>query len=547
MTTIAAFDFVSGRYHATPWGRHVNEGAIEWPPSPWRLLRALIATGFNRLSWTDGIPALARGLLERLAEQPPRYHLPPANASHTRHYMPLFDGKTTKVLDTFAVVAAPLFVEWPVALETQQRDLLGALLDAMPYLGRAESWVHARLVDAGPTPDDTHWCSPAKQPPSLGYERVDAIAPLPAAGYSAWRTEHVSASALLMLEVEKAKAIEKGKRPPEKLTAKQVAEVEARYPSDLCEMLRVATATLQADGWSVPPGSRWITYWRANDALESLQRERSAAARAQVNTIVFAASSRTVSGKTLPPLRRGLQIAEGLHRAVAKLADGADQPSVTQLVGKDAQGDKATGHLHAYLLPVASKELSLQRTKPGMSSIDHIVLHVRGGMTNEARSRVEKGLRTLYTREAMLKLVPIWSGESGAFAAFPPLQQSRVWLSHSPYVCPRHLKKNGRNTLWGQVSEELASLGIEGLLSVEFEARDSWVGSDSVLTAIRSSSVSPRWRSFIRARSIGPQPPGHQPALGLRLTFDRLVQGPIAIGYASHFGLGFMQPGAVVT
>ena len=63
------------------------------------------------------------------------------------------------------------------------------------------------------------------------------------------------------------------------MTVKQLSELEARYPSDLCEMLRVDTATLQAEGWSVPPGSRWITYWRANDALESLERERPAEAR----------------------------------------------------------------------------------------------------------------------------------------------------------------------------------------------------------------------------------------------------------------------------
>ena len=37
------FKFLAGRFHATPWGRQVNEGAVEWPPSPWRLLRALIA------------------------------------------------------------------------------------------------------------------------------------------------------------------------------------------------------------------------------------------------------------------------------------------------------------------------------------------------------------------------------------------------------------------------------------------------------------------------------------------------------------------------
>jgi hypothetical protein len=30
--------------HATPRGRHVNEGAVEWPPSPWRIVRALVTT-----------------------------------------------------------------------------------------------------------------------------------------------------------------------------------------------------------------------------------------------------------------------------------------------------------------------------------------------------------------------------------------------------------------------------------------------------------------------------------------------------------------------
>ena len=33
MTTIRLV-FAAGRYHGTPWGRHVNEGVPEWPPSP---------------------------------------------------------------------------------------------------------------------------------------------------------------------------------------------------------------------------------------------------------------------------------------------------------------------------------------------------------------------------------------------------------------------------------------------------------------------------------------------------------------------------------
>ena len=26
-----SFTFPAGRYHATPWDRHVNEGAVAWP------------------------------------------------------------------------------------------------------------------------------------------------------------------------------------------------------------------------------------------------------------------------------------------------------------------------------------------------------------------------------------------------------------------------------------------------------------------------------------------------------------------------------------
>ena len=32
--TAVALRFLAGRFHATPWGHHVNEGVPEWPPSP---------------------------------------------------------------------------------------------------------------------------------------------------------------------------------------------------------------------------------------------------------------------------------------------------------------------------------------------------------------------------------------------------------------------------------------------------------------------------------------------------------------------------------
>jgi len=50
--------FPWGRYHANPWGRHVNEGAVELPPSPWRPLCA---------TWRTRAPELDTYRAERAA------------------------------------------------------------------------------------------------------------------------------------------------------------------------------------------------------------------------------------------------------------------------------------------------------------------------------------------------------------------------------------------------------------------------------------------------------------------------------------------------
>ena len=32
MSVVISIQFLTGRYHATPWDKQVNEGAVEWPP-----------------------------------------------------------------------------------------------------------------------------------------------------------------------------------------------------------------------------------------------------------------------------------------------------------------------------------------------------------------------------------------------------------------------------------------------------------------------------------------------------------------------------------
>lgn len=51
-----------------------------------------------------------------------------------------------------------------------------------------------------------------------------------------------------------------------------------------------------------------------------------------------------------------------------------------------------------------------------------------------------------------------------------------------------------------------------------------------------------RWHDFNTQRHQGGGTRAHQPARGFRLTFAKEVSGPIALGYASHFGLGLFVP-----
>jgi hypothetical protein len=43
MSLSISIRFLTGRAHLHPWQTHHNEGRVEWPPSQWRLLRALVA------------------------------------------------------------------------------------------------------------------------------------------------------------------------------------------------------------------------------------------------------------------------------------------------------------------------------------------------------------------------------------------------------------------------------------------------------------------------------------------------------------------------
>ena len=515
------FRFPGGRYHATPWGHHVNEGLVEWPPSPWRMLRALLATGYTKLRWDGQPPAVARSLIERLADVLPMYQLPPAVTAHSRHYMRAPE-RPTLVFDTWADVGdGELAVTWPVDLPSEEMALLSSLAGAVGYLGRADSWVEARLAASDQQVAGNAYPSDGAANPGPGWEQTALLAPLPAADYAAWRASRVTDNLGDKASARRTAAAERKER----------SSIEAQHPSDLLACLQVDTAWLQAHGWSQPPGSRQVLYWRSSDALSVAPPivDGRTAHDTRVEVVLLALSTPTLNRHALPSIVRTLPQAELLHRSlVAQLGRHRGESAAPEIIGRDEARRPLRGHRHAHVLPV---------DLDGDGRIEHVILWAPCGLGSMAQQAAQDLRRTWMkgglgelrvtvegrcTRDDLRRLPPPYGDAVARLLGPPP--GARRWVSVTPFVPPRHLKRSGRHTLEGQVQEELASRDLPAAATV------------TVLP--REEQENRRFRHYVRVRSRGGVTPPEDKGVGLCIDFPVPVQGPLCLGYASHFGLG---------
>ena len=164
---------LSGRYGATPWNRSEHEGQVEYPPSPWRLLRAVLHGGFLLSNTPGQLPDGVSELIALLGQQPPSYHLPFGEYGQIRGFRPHFvrervppleSGgleKRRSFIDSFLQLGpgAAIHVHFPVELNPEQERLLGACLAGLSYLGRAE---YPAVWQVAPTMPDPN-CTPDRQ------------------------------------------------------------------------------------------------------------------------------------------------------------------------------------------------------------------------------------------------------------------------------------------------------------------------------------------------------------------------------------------------
>ena len=522
---VIELQFPAGRFHATPWGRHVNEGAVEWPPTPWRILRALIATWYLKTTRKEAPEPAMREVIQALTSGLPIYHLPPASPGHLRHFMP--DGAAThkennqvtfgpgkdKVFDTFIHVAGPLRVKWEVALSSDQRRVLGLLCDRLGYFGRAESLVEASLL-----PDDAAFAAnarllPENEPVPPAHELVRLLVPQSDEAFQQWRATLAATSA----------PADAAPKPKAKKAARKSAG--PKLPTDLFEALHADTGDLQAAGWTLPPGARLADYVRREDCFD-LAPVRPHPRLSHPTVARFA-----VASAVLPRLTRTVSVAERIHQAlVARFRDG---PAPAVFTGLGPDGKPQTGHRHAFILCEANGV---------RDAVTHVTLFARDGFDAPARRALESLQRVWGHGGHDLQLVLLGFGDPHTFSDCRLFAESRVWRSLTPFIPTRHPKthRDGRPKLdadgWpiGSPAHDLRRLVAEANLPLPPKVEP--------IEAVAVGSRRLRPLEFQSERFHGQGLRGGHPGTAFRLTFAEPVPGPLAFGYGAHFGLGLFVP-----
>lgn len=461
--------FDLGRYHATPWGAHVNDGSVEWPPSPWRLLRALYSA--SRTNTTlSGVREAADRALQALADAPPPvFELPPARAGHTRHYMPkpsyspLATGETTKVIDAYLAldVDAPLRAWWDTDLDAQAADALAAVARSVAYLGRSES--------------------------------VCSISPAPAAQPSEGLVAAPLDAAVATGEID-------------------VVELLCPEPRQPLDTLAISVTELRNQRRLVPPGTQRIAY--------GVPREPEAAPAAAPKSPALAQPTLAVlrlRGSGRPGLTEAVAVGQSLRGALQSRFGRANGGAVSRTFsGRKADRPRDDQHRHAHYLSAPEGD--------GRRIDKLYVWAPEGFRPAEVTALADLSHLRLHGIPEPLRCALAGLGKKDELVLPRLIGPARSWRSLTPFGLVRHPKRRGGEVVDSPQEQVRRELGHRGF-------------TDPVEVSLEKGS----WHRF-RSSKAGSSRLARASLVGLRITFQEPVTGPIALGALSHYGLGLMEP-----
>jgi CRISPR-associated protein Csb2 len=566
LALVARFPF--GRYAATPWFRSRREhvGNVEWPPSPWRLVRALLAAAHATADDLDAVLSLLR----LLAAANPRFELPKAAEIGYTQWMPQlgFDdspsasergdnGHTLLSIDP----DARMTVRWPrIALVEAEQDLLGRLVDNVRYLGQSVSVCEMTIEDDP--------------------------------GYASWSV---------------ARPASEWDVGPDYRTSTRTIRLLVPTPEVTRSNLEISTADGKVKAMPAPLGARWLDY----EVREPRVRPTSPAAFARAFVYRLDGDQRPGRATAEGLERRGLSLAILVARALMRRIE----PEAVRLVDDDGDGraerlmvtlvapvpewglvtlldpprrlagpgidcrlvlesvdwgrapvptglsgpplvafrlegarlppiTEAVGLAEVWrrrMLGVAGRRLGADRIPPRLSGKRpdgrplaeqhkhlHVLVHSADGLViNTLCAWSQDGFTPAELDVLRHTSLPLVAG--APIALLPGESQligpSRNWTSHTPFLPPLHQKRRGGRwvpTFVDQLCRELRLRGLPEPQDIE-DAKGAWL-------------------SF---RLIRRGKPGANPssgAHGFTLRFPEPVRGPIALGRNSHFGMGLFVP-----
>jgi CRISPR-associated protein Csb2 len=514
--TIIEVELTAGRYHAHPWGvSQYGIGEPEWPPSPWRLLRALAAAWFNYRTNGD-CPHLRDALLEKLGSSSrPKLIVPAVSFHELKFFQPIVRDIAEKVdnpqagapktlnvtqinyradhRDLFALVQGRRFwFVFETRLEDKETDLLKRLLGRIRYFGRSESRAALRLIDG--LPESTEDC------PLFDAEPLKP-------GASNQTQHHVVRQVLCPRVGQQDGSFNFHARDLWSLDTQE----DSNIPPHLTDACIKARRPL-------PNGCEWVDYVLSAKAIV---RELPRRQRRPLRPCVPVKEIRFCLARRIPvPVKQTVCVARAFRdAAVRNFERMSSNVHSTALTGCGEDGTPQPGHEHLYYLP---------RPSGRSNFLENLIVHVPNGRLTAAE--LDALLSVERIRLAPDDPYPITVVVEAVLntLAQPPAP-SHKWRSLTPLVIPEHIQRDHRDAeLVDWVKQILAGVGLT--------------------TPFRLKSKSKRATMLVHRYELngsGSKKVGfsHRRGYLLELDFGQPVTVPKpAIGKDAHFGPGQLEP-----
>ncbi|MCK9441507.1 MAG: type I-U CRISPR-associated protein Csb2 [Methanothrix sp.] len=244
-----------------------------------------------------------------------------------------------------------------------------------------------------------------------------------------------------------------------------------------------------------------------------------------------------VASKNSPQLADTIILADRVHAALVSLSNGS-----SIFTGCDEQGKPLHGNRHAHVFCESNNGLG----KGIDGEITHITIYAPVGFESEDQVALRDLDRVWGGDNFEIQVILQGFGQPRDFGGIdlersqcPLLARSRAWVSRTPFIPTRHPKVtragvpkvDASGLQIGSPEHDLLRLLVLG----GFPAPEA---VESVPCTSLGGRETP-WASFACRRSNGG---GRRSAYGIgygfRIEFAEPVQGPVAVGYASHFGIG---------